>query len=346
MGWALASGSNYSAFDAAGNQTRVGFLSGSLGGSTSFAIDHNAPSGTFLAVGQDPFSYEITGVELNSSGFPITSATLLTAFSISPGSYYPRVGSNSGAPQWGVSYSRAFRQAISQVVGTSSANGGPAGPTPTPAPAPAPTPTPTPPANNGGCAGNDPFAAIGGGHCQNGGWVPGPANNTPAPTPTPTPAPAPPANNSGCTGNDPFAALGGGHCENGGWRMGPAPNNTPAPTPTPPTATPTPVNNANCAGNDPFAALGGGHCENGGWRMGPDPNAQAPVAGNGGGGCSGADPFASLGGGVCVNGGWQPQNMSCGTPDPFAAIGGGICSNGGWRPRGLPVPELQEEPRW
>ena len=60
---------------------------------------------------------------------------------------------------------------------------------------PAPTPTPTPPP--GGCTTPDPFTAIGGGTCVNGGWVP---------------------TSTYCGGlPDPFTAIGGGVCINGGW---------------------------------------------------------------------------------------------------------------------------------
>ena len=106
------------------------------------------------------------------------------------------------------------------------------------------TPLPSPPA--GGCTTPDPFGAMGGGTCHNGGWLPpgiAPPSgtpSTPAPTtptpPTPTP-PSTPAPSSGtCTTPNPFLAMGGGTCYNGGWLppgMTPpsgAPS-TPAPTP-------------------------------------------------------------------------------------------------------------------
>ena len=85
----------------------------------------------------------------------------------------------------------------------------PAPPTPTPG-----TPTPTPPAPGaGGCVPPDPFAAMGGGTCFNGGWLaPGmmPPSGSPAPPSTPPPPTA-------CIGPDPFTAMGGGVCINGGW---------------------------------------------------------------------------------------------------------------------------------
>jgi hypothetical protein len=75
-------------------------------------------------------------------------------------------------------------------------------------PTPTPTPTPTP----GGCTTPDPFVALGGGTCVNGGWFP-PGMGAPAPPSTPPSTPAP----GGCLTPDPFVALGGGRCINGGW---------------------------------------------------------------------------------------------------------------------------------
>jgi hypothetical protein len=56
--------------------------------------------------------------------------------------------------------------------------------------------------------GADPFVALGGGTCVNGGWLP--------PGIAPNPTPPPPA---GCLTLDPFAAIPGlaGICLNGGW---------------------------------------------------------------------------------------------------------------------------------
>src|SRR5262249_42685737 len=73
-------------------------------------------------------------------------------------------------------------------------------------------PAPAPAFN--GCLTPDPFVAIGGGTCVNGGWFPPGVVAPPAPTPTPTPTPAPAG---GCLTPDPFVAMGGGTCVNGGW---------------------------------------------------------------------------------------------------------------------------------
>lgn len=108
----------------------------------------------------------------------------------------------------------------------------------------------------GGCSTPDPFLALGGGRCINGGWYP-PSAPSPSPTPSPTPTPIPTPTPGGCTTPDPFVALGGGTCVNGGW----FPPGMGAPAPPPP---PTPVPGG-CLTPDPFVALGGGRCINGGW---------------------------------------------------------------------------------
>ena len=94
----------------------------------------------------------------------------------------------------------------------------------TPAPAPSSTPTvpsasPTPvspPPSSIPCPTADPFAAIGGGTCYNGGWLPPGMSipNVSSPLPAPPPSPSTP---STCTTPDPFVSLGGGKCVNGGW---------------------------------------------------------------------------------------------------------------------------------
>ncbi len=184
------------------------------------------------------------------------------------------------------------------------------------------------------CATPDPFVALGGGTCVNGGWLPpGMTSNPPAPSP------------GGCATPDPFVALGGGTCVNGGWLPpGIAPGSSPPPAPTP----------GGCATPDPFVALGGGTCVNGGWLppgIAPGSSPPAPPPAPTPGGCATPDPFVALGGGTCVNGGWLPPGIApgssppapppaptpggCATPDPFVALGGGTCVNGGWLPPGI-----------
>jgi hypothetical protein len=140
-------------------------------------------------------------------------------------------------------------------------------PTPTPTVTPTPTPTPTPTVSAGGCTTSDPFVAIGGGICSNGGWVP--RNVPPTPTPTPTPPvtvftpPSSPGQASKCTTPDPFTSLGGGTCFKGGWfppGMLPAPGNvTPVTAPS--------GSGGGCVTPDPFSSIHGLHgvCVGGGW---------------------------------------------------------------------------------
>ncbi len=155
------------------------------------------------------------------------------------------------------------------------------------------------------CATPDPFVALGGGTCVNGGWYPpGIVPNT-LTTLVPRPTEGVPRVD-GCSTPDPFVSLGGGTCFNGGWYP---PGLLTASTPTTPTA---------------------GVPTEGVRRVD---------------GCSTPDPFVLLGGGTCANGGWQPPvaapqiilvgaTVACSGPDPFAAIPGlkGVCEGGGWVP--------------
>jgi hypothetical protein len=325
MGW-TGGGSFFTEFDASGNPTgNTGLVSTAFGNADNFALDWNQVSGTFLAVGQHNASLEIAGAELNTNGYPVGTASVLTTGAIAPGSFYPRVGARTDAGQWNISYSSAYTSTKDQVVSTSSANGGPSGPSATPTPTPTPTPT------SGGCTTPNPFASMGAGVCVNGGWQFGSPAASPTPTPTPTPTPAPSA---GCTTPNPFAAMGTGVCVNGGWQFG-SPAAPPAPTPTPtPTPTPAPAPSGGCTTPNPFASQGMGQCINGGWQYLPMTSSTptGPTL------CNGTpDPFTTSGGGQCINGGWVPNNslptLCSGFPDPFTAIGGGVCINGGWVPR-------------
>jgi hypothetical protein len=115
--------------------------------------------------------------------------------------------------------------------GGSCYNGGwlpPGIPVPGTSSAPATTPVvPTPsapvaPTGATSCASADPFQAMGGGTCYNGGWLPPgmaiPGGGSALPSPSPAPAPAGPSTAVGCQMPDPFVALGGGTCVSGGWR--------------------------------------------------------------------------------------------------------------------------------
>jgi hypothetical protein len=141
----------------------------------------------------------------------------------------------------------------------------------------APSTPPTAPGGSGGCATSDPFAAMGGGTCWNGGWLP-PGMTPPAAAAPPllpsSPAPMPPDMPSGppqavshtCATPDPFGSMGGGTCWNGGWlppgMVPPSGGASPLPAPQQPTQPSAP---GVCITPDPFTAMGGGRCVNGGW---------------------------------------------------------------------------------
>jgi hypothetical protein len=269
VAWALHPGTMSAVFDSAGNLLATSLVTTRLGFDQSLGMAFNPVSGTLLAVSSDGGSLEIGGVEMTAMGGPFGIAQIITD-GARLGSFYPMASVQPSTGLWDVVYSRDFRGATSQVVGTSTRAGGASAPMPTP------TPTPQPPAP-GGCTTPDPFVAIGGGTCVNGGWVPR-GTSVPAPSPTPAPTPAP----STCTTPDPFVSLGGGVCVNGGW----VPRGSIA-SPTP-TSSPT-----GCTTPDPFTSIGGGSCVNGGW---------VPAVSS----CTTPNPFASLGVGRCVNGGWVP----------------------------------------
>jgi hypothetical protein len=341
--------------NSAGDAVAEGVLSSVVGAYDGLGLAYNAVSGTFLMTGHHQTSSNVGALELNKRGGRSSGDRVVSSTNPPPaiGSFYPRPAVSTDAPRWLVSYSKDYAGTYVQGVETVTTGGGadlPMGPASNTPPSSTPTPTPTPsPSAPGGCSTPDPFAAMGGGTCSNGGWFPpgaGPAPAaTPTPTPTPTPVPTPGAAPAGgCTTADPFLAMGGGYCVGGGWQMQ-APAGAPTPTPTPgPSPVPTPAapSTAGCSTADPFVAFGGGYCVNGGWQMQPPaggvtptptPTPTPPVLPPSS--CSTPDPFTAIGGGSCVNGGWIPRNMTLcsGFSDPFVAIGGGVCINGGWIPR-------------
>lgn len=172
------------------------------------------------------------------------------------------------------------------------------------------------------CLTADPFVAIGGGVCVNGGWVPVghplvPGGATPPGTGgssggsggasscvTIMPAPDWVCVVDGWLPPDhPLVLAGGGAGVGSG-----APSAGGADT-------------GSCTIPDPFAAIGGGACIGGGWVPGNHPLAGA------------ASPPASGG----ASGGSGSASAACMIPDPFVAIGGGVCVNGGWVPRDHPL---------
>ena len=242
--WSLHPGTMSALYSASGSSLGTNLVSSSMGFDLSLGMAFNATSGTSIVVAND-FSIEVAAAELYASGVPKTSPQVMTD-GATIGSYYPLTDNRTGASQWDIVYSRDFKGAVSQVVASGSTGGDPA---PTPPP-PSPTPTPSPST----CTTSDPFAALGGGTCCNGGWLPPgmSCSSTPSPTPTPTPPP------STCSTPNPFSSLGGGTCCNGGW-LPPGMTCSSQPivivSPSPST----------CTTPDPFSSLGGGTCCNGGW---------------------------------------------------------------------------------
>ena len=169
VAWGLGPGTRTIVFDQMGNQlTSATFVTNRLGYNQSLGFAFNRASGTFLVVSSDSVSAEVAAIETTSSGAPSSAAQIVTDGAVG-GSFYPLVAQRPGSNQWDVVYSRNFAAATNQIVSTSSTGGGTAlsgtgaltgggsgGGT-----------------TSGGCTTPDPFTAIGGGHCVNGGWLPG-----------------------------------------------------------------------------------------------------------------------------------------------------------------------------
>ncbi len=346
-------GATYAAeFNPGGDLLGMGLLASNfeIGTSTGLSVEWGGVSRTFLVLGHRADIYEdgipravVGGLELNSRGNR-EGNVILASRSEALGTFDPRAAAHSAFPLWMMSYSANFAFIKTQTIATSTVNGGSTTTlgTPPPAPPPGAPPPPPPPPPPGGCTTPDPFVALGGGTCVNGGWFPPGSSGGTTTTP------------GGCTTPDPFAAIGGGTCVNGGWVPGTSsPSSTSGGCSTPDpfasigggtcitggwvpgtSSTSSSGSSGGCSTPDPFASIGGGTCVNGGWV----PGTSSPSSG-GSGGCSTPDPFTSIGGGTCINGGWVPGTSSggsggCSTPDPFASIGGGVCVNGGWVPIG------------
>jgi hypothetical protein len=258
--WSAAGGPgvmNRAEIDGTGAILSTGMINGIASSDFLSALVYSPISRSFLLVGHSaPLGGDQAFVELDGHGVPKALPIVSAAYG-----QFPRATARTTAPEWFINYPSL--NGTGRFVRT------------------------------GSCATPDPFAALGGGTCVNGGWYP-PTTPSPSPSPTPTPSPG------GCTTPDPFTALGGGTCVNGGWYPPTTPAPTPTPTPTPaPTPTPSP---GGCTTPDPFTALGGGTCANGGWYP-PSAAPPPPVPG----GCTTPDPFVFFGGGVCINGGWHPR---------------------------------------
>jgi len=127
LGWAAPGGGFSMELDSSGTPL-AGFptlISSLLGTPTSFAFALNPVSGTILAVSEGVGTREVPGVEMNSSGVPLGTAVPLTdgaGATGAGGSYAPRVGANTNAKQWSVSYARytAGYALADQIVSTAS----------------------------------------------------------------------------------------------------------------------------------------------------------------------------------------------------------------------------------
>ena len=238
--------------------------------------------------------------EFQSYSIPITLSTGTT--------YYWRIVSKTAA-------NMAKSSDVWSFTTSGASTSTPVAPAPiSPAPSPAPAPAPTPSAPSpGGCTTPDPFAALGGGTCYQGNWLPSGMPIPGAPAPAPSPTPTAPSTSTACSTPDPFVALGGGTCFQGNW----LPPGMPIPGSSTPAA-PAPTSNVSCATPDPFVALGGGTCYQGGWFP---PGMPLPTSST----SPAALPKAPSGG--------------CITPDPFVVLGGGTCYKGNWLPPGMPIPK-------
>ena len=262
MGWSPGGGILFQEFDAAGNGTaNTGLMSGVFGGNDNFSIDFNPVSGTFLGVGQHVSSYEIAGVEANTSGFPIGVAAVLTSGGAAPGSYHPTVAGRNDSAYWGISYARQFNMLTDRIIGTASTGGGPSGPPG--------ADTNTDASTHGRLHDAQPVRRVRHGRVRQ--WRLGLRHASPSAR---TSASACTDAGAGTRANwlhdaEPVCGLRDGVCVNGGWQFG-APAPAPAPPPPAPTPTPPPAPApTGCTTPNPFANFGMGACVNGGWIFAP-----------------------------------------------------------------------------
>jgi hypothetical protein len=243
--------------DAAGDVVAHGIVSTNT--VDAIALSYNAVSGTFLLAAHGAAT-GLWAAELNAHGARIGGDIYLSHPALSTNPFYVDAAASTRRAEWSVAFTNTTRDALlihsnfrpypvlftidskvfGQIVRTSSTGGGGGG-TLTPVIVETPSPPPS------SCSIPDPFVALGGGTCYNGGWLP-PGMSIPGTSPS-----SPPPSSSSCATPDPFAAIGGGTCVNGGWL--PPGMAAPASTPT------------GCTTPDPFASIPGmyGVCINGGW---------------------------------------------------------------------------------
>ena len=156
--WGLGPGTMSATFDQFGTRLTTNYVTDRLGFDNSLGLAFNETTGTFLVVGADRDSLDVGAVELRGDGAPNSRVEVITA-GATVGSYHPRAAARTGSNRWLATYSLDLRSNAAQAVVSSSLGGGSNSPT-------APSPSPI------ACVGGDPFVAMGGGTCCNGGWLP------------------------------------------------------------------------------------------------------------------------------------------------------------------------------
>lgn len=228
----------------------------------SMRMAYSPMTGTFLFVSSaSPCCGQTVALELNQHGVPLSSTILSGIW------FDPRVASRTVSPDWLVAGGVFPSIGTEFLISSAPRSGGSD-------------------ARLAGCLINDPFVAIGGGICLNGGWQPKSLFS-----------------NGGCRLPDPFASIGGGTCVNGGW----LPPSILSPTPTP-TPTPNPTGCTSPSPGENWVCLNGGWLPPGHPLLSGSPSPAPPPSSS----CTIPDPFVSIGGGVCINGGWIPREFRIG----------------------------------
>ena len=137
LAWSVHPGTRTATFDQNGNLLGENFITSRFGHDQSMGLAYNPSTGSFLAVGSDGASLEVAGAEVNGGGGPQTGAQIITE-GAGHGSFHPLTASRPGTNQWDVVYSRDFRGATNQIIGSGGGGGG----TPPPPPPPPPPPDP------------------------------------------------------------------------------------------------------------------------------------------------------------------------------------------------------------
>jgi hypothetical protein len=134
MAWSNSFGSNRAEFTPASGLVGSGLISSTMGTVNSLGLAFNPVSGTFLATGHGA-TCSAAGVELNSDGAPLSTATALNdCGSGDTGSFFPRPTSRSNERHFAVSFSLSLTKLSFQRIATASTGkgggGGVSGPAP------------------------------------------------------------------------------------------------------------------------------------------------------------------------------------------------------------------------